>query len=407
MPRVVPKDPSIATVYEQPSTEPIDPGLAAAERAADSRYLDRLAQERHSPYGSGRHSYFRDLIAVAEARERRQGTFSEPRYAIGEPSSEPPEFGWPQEAEAQARIDAWHRRDLSAAGSADMLRPDAPIAGVFGQAARQTGKLAAAFDRLPLSPGMVDVVGGLPTVSIPRLATGAAVGAGTENASVTELDPTSSSASSAVGSVSGLVDAAYQLLDFSRPTAMDQVLAGDLGRAFGSALDAQLLSGVGSGGSTKGLLSWASILSVSGVVTGVETFVNSCWQAYSQCAGASGFGESDPSQYLTIVAPRRLAWMRGGTGATSIPTPPLLPGTVVASGGIPLNQGAGTNEDVAIVVEKSNVLLLGGEPVIRAFPETGSSTLTARLRVHGDVVLLLKNPKACCKVIALTPPSGF
>jgi hypothetical protein len=251
------------------------------------------------------------------------------------------------------------------------------------------------------------VSGGVPQVSIPRLATGASVAAGTENSAVSELDPTSSSASSAVGTVSGLVDLSYQLADFSRPVAMDTVIMDDLGRAYGSALDSQLLTGAGSGGSTKGLLSWASIVSVTGSVTNAEAFAESIWKAYSQLAGPSGFGEADPTQYVLILAPRRLAWVAGGSGSTALPPTPNLPGKVVASGGVPLNLGAGTNEDVAILTERSNVLLLGGEPVFRAFPEVGSSTLTARIRVHAEVVLLLKNPKACAKVVGLTAPAGF
>jgi hypothetical protein len=85
----------------------------------------------------------------------------------------------------------------------------------------------------------------------------------------------------------------------------------------------------------------------------------------------------------------------------------LLPGQVVACGGVPLNLGASTNEDVTLVVEKANVVLLGGTPQFKAFPETGSSNLTARIRVHADVVLLLLNPKAAVKVTGLTAPAGF
>jgi len=408
-PRYRPRgEPSIATVY--PPQPPLvgDPrDVAVREREDDRRYLDALERERNDPYRGGRHSYFRDLIAVAEAQARRDGTFEQPRFARGEAPGPPPEWAMPTEQEALARINAWRRRDLSAGGQPDLLRPNAPLAGVFGQAARQTGKLAAAFDRLPLTRGMVDVSGGVPVVTIPRLATGAAVGAGVENSAVSELDPTSAGASSALGTVSGLVDLSYQLADFSRPVAMDRVIADDLGRAYGSALDAQLLSGAGSGGATKGLLSWAGILSVVGAISSVEAFVESVWKAFSQAAGPSGFGNSDPGDYITILAPRRLAWANGGSGSANVPTAPLLPGTVVASGGVPLNAGPGTNEDIAFVVEKGNVLLLGGEPVFRAFPEIGSSTLTARIRVHADVVLLLKNPKALCKITGLTPPSGF
>jgi len=33
--------------------------------------------------------------------------------------------------------------------------------------------------------------------------------------------------------------------------------------------------------------------------------------------------------------------------------------------------------------------------------------LTARIRAHGDVVLLVKNPKGVAKVTGLTAPAGF
>jgi Phage capsid family len=408
-PRYPAQEPSIALIAPQqppPLTDPRD--VAVREREDDRRYLDALERERNDPYGGGRHSFFRDLIAVAEAQLRRDGTFEQPRFARGEAPGPPPGWSMPSEAEALARLNAWHRRDLSGAGSPDMMRPNAPLAGVFGQAARQVGKLASVFNRVPLTRGMVDVSGGVPQVSVPRLATGASVTAGVENSAVSETDPTSSAAASAVGTISGLVDLSLQLVDFARPVvAMDTAIMDDLGRAYGSTLDAQLISGAGSGGATKGLLNWASILSVTGSVTNVESFIESCWKAFSQAAGASGFGNPDPADYFTIIHPRRLAWASGGSGSTTMPTAPLLPGTVVASGGIPTSLGGGTNEDIVILVEKSNVLLMGGEAKFRAFPEIGSSTLTARIRVHADVVLLLLNPKALCKVTGLTAPAGF
>ena len=98
---------------------------------------------RDSPYGGGRHSYFRDLFAVAEAQGRRDGTFQKPRYARGEGPGPAPAWAMPSEQEALARLNAWRRRDLSGAGQPDLLRPDAPLAGVFGQAARQAGVLAS------------------------------------------------------------------------------------------------------------------------------------------------------------------------------------------------------------------------------------------------------------------------
>ena len=84
-----------------------------------------------------------------------------------------------------------------------------------------------------------------------------------------------------------------------------------------------------------------------------------------------------------------------------------MPGQLVISAGIPTILGAGTNEDVALVVEKSQVVLLSSGPLIRVFEEVGSSTLTVRVRAHREAAVAVKNATAVAKVIGLTPPSGF
>jgi hypothetical protein len=105
----------------QPLVDPRD--VAVREREDDRRYFDALERERNDPYGGGRHSYFRDLVAVALAQERRGGTFEQPRYARGEAPGPPPEWATPTEQEALARINAWHTRDLTAGGSPAPRKP--------------------------------------------------------------------------------------------------------------------------------------------------------------------------------------------------------------------------------------------------------------------------------------------
>ena len=39
----------------------------------------------------------------------------------------------------------------------------------------------------------------------------------------------------------------------------------------------------------------------------VAEFLSKLWSAYSEVAGASGFGTSDPSAFVTILHPRRHA----------------------------------------------------------------------------------------------------
>jgi hypothetical protein len=81
-PRIVPRDPSIATINPQ-NSERYDSVIEALDRAAEGRYLDSLAKTRKDVYAlEGPHSFFRDLAAVAEAEVQMQGTFAEPRYAV-------------------------------------------------------------------------------------------------------------------------------------------------------------------------------------------------------------------------------------------------------------------------------------------------------------------------------------
>ena len=86
-----------------------------------------------------------------------------------------------------------------------------------------------------------------------------------------EVDPTTAGASTPVGTVAGQVDMSRQLFDLSRP-GMDGAITEDLGRAHGTAIDAQIVAGSGSGQNMRGLLNVSGILSVTGAVTNVQTF---------------------------------------------------------------------------------------------------------------------------------------
>lgn len=89
----------------------------------------------------------------------------------------------------------------------------------------------------------------------------------------------------------------------------------------------------------------------------------SVWKAYSALAGT----HYEPERVRPILHPRRLAWARGTT--TGLVADELFPG-VVPSAGIPARVRDG---DVALVVERSSVVLLGAEPAFRVFPQVASS----------------------------------
>jgi hypothetical protein len=374
-------------------------------------YKPQVAHE--VPDGVQVPSFFRDLLVLAEERQRKQGTFRKPVFRVNDPGPEsPPSFGWPTPDEARARLTKLaelEQRDLSTSTTPDLLRPSAPgyLIETWGRAAAQTSTLLDVFERRPLEPGMVDVSGGVPTVKFPRLVIGpmTAVQAA-DNAAIQETDATSTSASAPVATIAGQEDMARQLLEFSAP-GMDEVIMDGLARDFGSKFDSELVNGSATSGHTRGLLNVSGIVSVTGAVTSVQAFIDSTWKAFSQLAGGSGFGNPNPDEYVTLVHPRRLAWAASGTGSTTVPIKPYLPGTVVSTAGLPTTLGGGTNEDVALIVEKSNVLVLGGTPQFRIFEEVGSATQTVRISGWGSVAVLLRNPTAVAKVTGLTAPAGY
>ena len=386
---------------------------------ADVQAIVEAEAERRRLEPGGYHrascdSYFRDRLLVAESEARSEKALQSPVLRgrdQGDPDRPDALRGL---EEARARLKAWmevenefrERRDLSSSTAPDALRPSAPgwIADEFGRASRSQATLAAALGPRPLEEGMVDTVGGVPTVSLPRLVTGAATAVQTaQNAAVTELDPTTGSVSSPLATIAGQVDMSRQLFDFSRP-GLDEAISDDLGRDFGQRLDAQIISGSAAAGQLRGLANTTGTLAVTNAGTTAATQASSIWSAFSSLAGASGFGTPDPNAYLTILHPRRYAFLQAGGwnagGALN------LPGTVVASGGIRTNLGAGTNEDEVYVLERSNVILSLRQVAFRVFPEIGSSTLTVRVSAWGTAALLVKNPAGVARVSgALAPPT--
>ncbi len=429
-PRVIPRDErdALATVFP-PSHRSDDPapraGTERARRAAHERDIDvgigDPYRAQYAPEGTFTdpsvpvHSYFRDRLLIAESEERAKDSLERAlrgggRGGFDPGPSEPPAPGFAGDsfADARARLTAAGRRDLSSTGAPDMLKPSAPgwLADFFGRAARQTGTLASVFRREPLEPGMVETTGGQQVLRFPRLVSGAAVAVqSAENANVQETDPTTGSTLPPVGTIAGQVDMSRQVFDLSRP-GLDEAVADDLGRAHGTVLDAQIVNGSGAGQNVRGFLNISGILSVAGAVTNVQVFSESVWKAFSALAGTSGVGNPDPANYVTILSPRRYAWWQGASGSSAVPAVPALPGTVVASGGVPTNLGAGT-EDVALVVERSSVVLVGGSPAFRVFPEVGSTTLTVRIPSWNFAALVVASPVAVARVTGLTAPTGY
>jgi hypothetical protein len=247
--------------------------------------------------------------------------------------------------------------------------------------------------------------GVLVLAAVPRLSGGAAVAIqASQNSGAQETDPTTTNFAPPVGTIAGQIDLSRQLFDLSRP-GMDEVIADDLGRDTGVKLDAQLVSGTGTSGQLRGLANVSGILTFSTSATTAQGQLSAIWDGFNRLAGSTGFGNPDPSDYFLIMHPRRFAWLSGGSGGTGVQVTPTLPGELVLSAGIRTNLGAGTNEDEVFLAEKSNLVLVGGDPAFRVYEETGSGTLTVRVSSFGYAALLIKNPAAVVRISGFANPT--
>ena len=227
------------------------------------RQLDAAVRYGHdSP-----HSFFRDMALKAESEQRRAANLDSPVLRGRDPGpAEPASVLTPKNlGEVEARLRANQKKaaarfDLTAAGSSALI-PAAQLprelAERYELAARARAQVATALGTNPIPDGT-----GM-TVKLAALTGGASAAVqATEGDAVSNTDPTFGAVANALAYVSGFVDVSRQLLDRAgNGTAgrLDEVIAGELGRAAGTVLDQQILNGSGTSGQTLGLLNASGI----------------------------------------------------------------------------------------------------------------------------------------------------
>ncbi len=386
-----------------------------------------------SPYTTdgAEHSYFRDMAVVALSEARKDAAIENPRLRgrdpgemIGEMFPGPgPRYADETADDARGRLTAHKRsvertstheswlagglyrqlaqternidskimlaelRDLSsAAGSgAGFIPSGAPttVQEAFRTAARAQATVAAALGVAPLPAKGLEV-------QAPRLSTTATAEIHTEHAAITESSPTTALATSPVGYIVAMVDVSQQLLDRNDPVTLDQAIGADLGAALAVKFDDAILHGSGTAPQPRGIYTVANtggttITYTDATPTAAELAVK-LWQSYSVAAdGATGGGTADPGQYVTVVHPRRLGFFMAASGAGFNLQ---APGRLVPSSTVPVNLGAGTNEDRALVIDTTQVVVLAEPPTFRAHVEPLDGILAVRLIAHQPVALL-------------------
>ncbi len=267
--------------------------------------------------------------------------------------------------------------------------------------------------------------GGTDSINIPKILSGTSTGIQVaDNTAVVQVDLTDTFINAPVRTIAGQQSLALQLIDQS-PIAFDEVVFSDLAADHDRELDRQTLSGTGASGQVLGALSTPGIGSVPIATLDIKGYFG---------ALASAINTVNTTRFLPpdviVMHPRRWAHLltlldtanrplfvpseNGPTNAAGVLTNVAAESVVgrccglpiVIDANVPTNQGAGTNEDVIVVMRSSDLVLWEGGIRMRALPETKAQTLTVVLQVYSYLAFsAARYPQSVVKITALTPPT--
>lgn len=315
------------------------------------------------------------------------------------------------------------QRDLNRAdGAGGQFVPPAYLMNDYAGLPRAGRVTADLMTRRPLPPG-TDVI------NIPKILTGTATAIQpADNDPVQEVDLTDSVIAAPVRTIAGQQDIAQQLLDQS-PVNFDELVMQDLLSDFQRRLGLQVLTGTGLTGQLLGLQNVTGIETVTwtSAAPTAQEFQKRVADAVSRISGALF---SSASGLVIVMHPRRWAWLltQNDTSNRPLVVPEsygpnnaqgVLSGgaegrvgsfaglPVYVDGNIATNTGAGTNQDVVMVMAPGETYLYESQIRTRVLPEVLSGTLTVRAQVYGYVAMATRQAKSIAVIsgTGLTPPS--
>lgn len=386
----------IATVEEaEQRAQRAQAAIVASGRAGDDAPVERgsdttvrVGAEPETYRRGGSQSYFRDLT-LAQIRQDRSA-FER------------------LERNRREYEHATQERALSTTDSAggDFV-PPLWMVNEYIELARAGRVTADLVRKLPLP-------GGTDSINLPKIATGTAVAEqSTQNTPVQNTDATTSGVTANVATLAGQQVVAVQLIEQS-PINMDEILLGDLAADYAIKADVFVLNNNAAG--KRGLLFVSGVNAVT--YTDASPTLAELWPKLADGIAQIHTGRLMPGDAI-VMHPRRWAWMTAavdstgrpliGTGGQSVFNAMAQAGANVSQGwvaniqgvdvyvdpNIPINLGAGTNEDRIIILRRNDVIFFEGNPKAEAFRETKAAELSVLLRFYNYAALQSeRQPKA-------------
>ncbi len=351
----------------------------AMRRAGLSSVRVRSEPRTYSP--TGEHGYFKDL---AEATLRG-------------------------DLESRQRLERHAQEVATEPEYRDLTRVDGAGAGYFVPpvwlmsqyvALARAGRVTANLVRSSPLPAGTD------SINIPKVSTGTATAIQTaDNSALQETDLVDTSISAGVKTIAGQQDVSLQALEQS-PVNFDEIIFADLVADLNTKINLQVLSGSNSSGQVQGLLGQSGIGSV--VYTDASPTVPELYSKLADAVQRVNTGRFLPPDSM-VMHPRRWAWFlvaldtqnrplvvpdaSGPTNAVGNMNVPATEGYVgkimglntYVDPGLPITNGAGTNEDVIVVMRSQDLLLFESNIKTRVLPDVGSGTLTVRLQTYAYI----------------------
>lgn len=302
-------------------------------------------------------------------------------------------------SERLSRNNATQSRDVSTgSGSGGAFAPPAWLIQEWVKLVRP-GRVTADLVSKQILPA------GASSINLPKVATGTTTAIqATENNAVSKTDLTSSAVTSSISTIAGQNVVSLQMLH-ETPIGFDQVILTDLAADYAKQLDAQVISGSGSGGQLRGILNVSSLptttyTSASPTALGTGSLYNKLISAINTINTTR---YASPS--AIVMHPRRWAWLLQAVDGAGRPlilsdgdayNSPGMTNGAVAQGqagtlanlpvyidaNVPTNLGVGTNQD-AIIVAKFDDLHLWETPLlIESFEAPYAQNLSVLFRAY-------------------------
>ena len=266
---------------------------------------------------------------------------------------------------------------------------------------------------------------GTDSINVPKVLAGNAVGVQTgDNTPVRETDLADTFISAPVRTIAGQQSVAIQLIDQS-PIAFDDVIFRDLTAAHATELDKQCLYGSGTTGQVLAVLGTPNIqsipvssLDVPGIVKTLANVIN--------LVNTTRF----LPPHCIVMDPRRWSWLltlldtqerplfvptanapSNALGILSNVAAEQVVGQVhglpvVTDPNLPTNRGAGSNENVMLVLRSGDLLQWESGVRAQVLPETKAGALTVLLQIFSYVAFSAgRQPQGIVEITGFTPPT--